>query len=551
MVWLKAIISRSILAFSLVRQVTAVNTRQNSTFQNPMLPGWHSDSSCVFVPELDNTTFCTVSTFLNFPGLPIYASRDLVHFEHVSNAFSRPEQLPHHAFMNNNNRGGIWAPTIRYHDGRMYIVVTYVTYSPKEKADNYIFQAEDPFADESWDVALKFTNPTGGNHIDPDIFWEDGTAYVASGWGKIYLSTIDTNTGMSSKRVEIWKGSGRKNPEGPHIYKKDGYYYLLIAEGGVSLDHSATIARATSIWGPYESYSQNPVLTNRGTDELYQTVGHADMFPDADGNWWATALATRSGVSLTNYPMGREAVLTPVTWEEGEWPVFSPVRGVMEGPLPVSDGDIDSPTSHNSILVHEGDKFDFERGFTFPKRMVFFRSKIEDAYSVKSSLLRSRLMLTPSKSNLTGSVSYGSTEQDVTFVGRRQSASLFSFSADVSFHPVADGQESGITVFLNQQQHIDLSLIRESGKVLLPLDATTYGRPNITKPETITRNLPKLWSFCPVRLSVSSPDPDTYEFHASSSCGLGSMLLAAFSTDITSGGFMGKSSTPLKSYLRV
>lgn len=513
---------------------------QNSTFANPMLPGWHSDPSCTFVSELDNTTFCVVSTFLNFPGLSIYTTRDLVHFRHVSNAFSRPEQIPGHASMNNNNRGGIWAPTIRYHNGKMHVIVTYVTYNPEETVQNLLFQADDPYSDEGWGIPLTITNPTGGNHIDPDLFWDDDdTAYMATGWGTIFLSTVNTTSGVASERVEIWKGTGGSNPEAPHIYRKDGYYYLLVAEGGAGVNHSATIARATDIWGPYESYNGNPVLTNRGTARLYQTVGHADIFPDEKGNWWATALATRSGPHMTHYPMGREAILTPVTWGEGQWPVFDPVFGLMEGPLP--KGDINPPGE--GPLVDAADSFNFERNSTIPKHLVHLRAKSPGAYHISSIGRVGSLRLTPSRSNLTGSESIeNNIENAVTFVGRRQTATLFNFSVDlVSFNPARD-EEAGITVFLNQQQHIDLSIIRRanSTKPQLQLTATSDGRTSAPTFETVVKDIPKLWSLCPsIRMTVNAEDPDSFTFIASSTCGLGKVNLGSVSSDIVSGGFLG------------
>lgn len=534
-----AILTLVLLSISFFQCVDGSNESQNSTIINPMLPGWHSDPSCTFVPELDNTTFCVASTFLNFPGLPIYATCDLVHFRHVSNAFSRAEQIPSHASMNNNPRGGIWAPTIRYHEGTMYVIVTYMKYDPKEEVINLLFQTEDPYSDESWKVPFSITNPTGGNHIDPDLFWDDdGVAYMATGWGTIFLSTVETTTGIASKRTQVWKGTGGSNPEGPHIYKSGGYYYLLIAEGGAGLNHASTIGRATNIWGPYESYENNPVLTNRQTDSLYQCVGHADLFTDARGQWWATALATRSGPELLNYPMGREAILTPVTWPQGEWPVFSQVSGVMEGPLPEKNA---NPPGEGP-LVHKGDIIDFRRGFVFPKHFIHFRAKNPDAYKISSGLLRNTLSLLPSKTNLTGSDAIeNSIENSLTFVGRRQTATLFDFSVDVTFKPKIAGEEAGITVFLNQQQHIDLSVVYSDGSddPQLQLSSTSFGRPNATALSTVLKDIPRLWSLCPIRLSVRAEDPDHYTFTASSSCGSGQVTLGSASSDIVSGGFVG------------
>lgn len=513
---------------------------RNTTYYNPTFPGWHSDASCVFVPELDDTTFCVTSSFLNFPGLPVYASRDLVQWKHVSSAFTRPEQIPGHAAMNGNPRAGVWAPTIRYREGTFYVIVTYVDYSPKEKAWNLLFESDDPYDDGSWSNPHTITNPTGGNHIDPDLFWdEDGQAYMATGWGTIFLSTIDLQTGNASERVSIWDGSGDRNPEGPHIYRKDGYYYLVVAEGGAALNHSATIARATDIYGPYEGYPDNPFLTNRGTDSLFQTVGHADLFSDSNGNWWVVATTTRSGPKSTHYPMGRESVLVPVSWDEGAWPVASPVRGTMTGPLP----NFGKKPTGSGPYTDGQDRVDFSRGSSLPRHFLHFRSRNPAAYTVSPHAHRNTLRLEPSKSNLTGGQLGFDVADGVTFVGRRQSASLFEFSVDVAFEPEAPGEEAGVSVFLNQQQHIDMGIRWDDdldGPKLF-FGAVSLDRPNAAVPDTVTKRVPRAWARCPVRLAVAARDVESFVFSASSSCGTVNIEMGLASSDIVSGGFLGTS----------
>lgn len=146
---------------------------------------------------------------------------------------------------------------------------------------------------------------------------------MASGWGAIYLSSISPATGAASPVTRIWNGTGGSNTEGLRIYKKDGLYYLLIAEGGSGANHAVTIARSPSICGPYESFKGNPIATNRGTGEYFQTVGHVDLFQDKEGGrlrwcgwggrWCCSPCRGLRGVAL------------------GGWPVAAPARGVMSG----------------------------------------------------------------------------------------------------------------------------------------------------------------------------------------------------------------------------
>jgi beta-xylosidase len=294
----------------------------NSTYFNPTLPGWHSDPSCIRVNE---TFFCATSTFIAFPGLPIYASKDLTNWKLVSHVWSRESQLPGLSWNTSEQQQGMYAPTLRYHNGVFHVICEYL--GVPGGIVGVVFKTTNPFEDAAWSDPVRFS--TG--KIDPDLFWDDdGKVYVAT--QGILLQEIDLQTGnLTQPPVSIWNGTGGVWPEGPHIHKRDGYYYLMIAEGGTAEDHSITIARAKNIYGPYEAYENNPILTNRGTDSYFQTVGHGDLFQDLAGNWWGMCLATRSGPEFEIYPMGREAVLFPATWKEGEWPVLQNLSGQMSG----------------------------------------------------------------------------------------------------------------------------------------------------------------------------------------------------------------------------
>jgi hypothetical protein len=128
----------------------------------------------------------------------------------------------------------------------------------------------------------------------------------------------------------IWDGHAKTNTEGPHVYKKDGFYYLLVAEGGTFKDHMVSIARSRSIWGPFESYEQNPILSADGTDRYIQHTGHADLFQDADHEWWAVVLGVRNFEDQGRFPMGRESFLTHVKWPENGWPQIAAIEMDME-----------------------------------------------------------------------------------------------------------------------------------------------------------------------------------------------------------------------------
>ena len=168
----------------------------------------------------------------------------------------------------------MYAPNLRYHDGVFHVTCTY------DFTTGTVFKTTDPFDNAAWSDPVIYNSSS----IDPDLFWDDdGKVYLTS--AGIIQQEIDLETGSVTEPVQIWNGTGGPSPEGPHIYKKDGYYYLMIAEGGTELGHSVVIARSKNISGPWDAYENNPVLSNANTTEYFQTVGHADLFQDANDKW--------------------------------------------------------------------------------------------------------------------------------------------------------------------------------------------------------------------------------------------------------------------------
>ncbi len=498
----------------------ALSINRNSTYTNPMLPGWHSDPSCIFVAEEHNSFFCGTSSFLTFPGMPIYTSKDLVNWRLSSHVFSRQSQVPQIGNTTVQN-AGLWATTIRYHDGKFYAIVSYTPEIPFV-VTGFIFTTTNPYDDSAWSDPLVFPLID----IDANLFWDDdGTTYLqCSG---IHQQTIDLETSTLGPATVIWKGFTEFIPEGPRMYKKDGYYYLMIAEGGTELGHHEAIARSKNIWGPYEGYTANPILTNTNTTEYFQTVGHADLFQDASGNWWGTALATRSGPAWKNYPMGRETVLFPVTWHTGEWPVLQAVRGQMSGwPLPPQTREIPG----SGPFVQDPDIIDFPPGSAIPPHFLHWRFPPKDAFAVSPHGHPNTLRLRPSKSNLTSGAPL-TTVEELSLIMRVQTDTLFSFSVDVVlFEPKVQEEEIGVTAFLTQTQHLDL------GIVLLPVSncasnstpelaphlrfrATNVparsGNFNGTLP-TVTKILPKNWLDAPIRLQIDAVNETHYILSAAS-----------------------------------
>jgi beta-xylosidase len=501
----------------------------NSTYYNPVLPGWRSDPSCA---QVEGTFYCVTSTFIAFPGLPIYASKDLVNWKLISHAWNRESQLPGVSWGTQAQQEGMYAATLRYREGTFFVICEYL--GTPTGNQGVVFKSTDPFDDGGWSDPVIFRP----EFIDPDLFWDDdGKTYSAT--QTIILQEIDLDTGALGPAINLWNGTGWPWPEGPHLYKKDGYYYLLIAEGGTETNHSVSMARSRHIDGPYVSYEHNPVLTARGTNEYFQTVGHADLFQDTNGNWWGIALATRSGPEWEIYPMGRETVLFPVTWKEGEYPVASTVRGKMSGwPLPSPTRDIPGDGAFNA----DPDVYEFDSAAaTIPKHFVYWRVPRTGAFTPTAR----GLQVVPSRNNLTGQMSPAELtgQAGLSFVGRRQTDTLFTFSVDITLDPGDEDTEAGVTVFLTQYNHIDLGIMRTGSTLSLRFRTEAQGVP-IPTPAPVTVVLPASWATDTgaIRLEIRAANRTHYTLAAAQVLSKGDVVeyskktVAAASAQLVSGG---------------
>lgn len=296
---------------------------------NPVLPGFYPDPSICRVGE---DFYLVCSSFELCPGIPLFHSRDLQHWEHLCYVMT-PENGFH--VEKNCGNGGVMAPTIRYHDGTFYLINC--NFGDR---GNFIVTAKDPAG--PWSEPHWLTDVPG---IDASIFFDtDGRCYImgtADIWpdGRggmrqgIWAAEYDIqNFRMAGEPQALWGGAmaGVASPEAPHIYHIGKYYYLLIAEGGTEQYHSATVARSASVFGPYEGCKANPVLTMRhlGRRAAIQNAGHADLVDLPDGSWYAVFLASRL-IGGESKNLGRETFIVPVRWEL-DWPLFTPDTGKVE-----------------------------------------------------------------------------------------------------------------------------------------------------------------------------------------------------------------------------
>jgi len=406
-------------------------------YTNPIVSGFNPDPS---ICRVGKDFYLVTSTFEYFPGLPIYHSTDLIHWEQIGHVLTRESQLK--LPLGAPNCIGIYAPTIRYHEGKFYCVVTNVGGKP---GDNFFVTTEDIYGEWSEPVWLDFEG------IDPSLFFdEDGRCYYTGTDTGIYICEIDKVTGKRlGEKQYAWNGTGANNPEGPHLYKINGWYYLMIAEGGTELCHMVTIARSKHVYGPYEECPWNPILTNRGTELPIKAIGHADLVEDSNGNWWAVCLGNRPIAYPFRHIMGRETMLAPVVWKE-DWPVAG-VDGHVPEEITVEHfaGEM-TPQTNNYVPGS-----DLEDDFSGDKLHVswnFIYNPVERLIHLDNKGLC-----------LHGAAAPISGDDYKTILVRRQEHFDFEATMKLSFVP-GEGEEAGLCIYMNNRHHYEIALTNAAGE---------------------------------------------------------------------------------------
>lgn len=414
-------------------------TCSTATYSNPVIPGFYPDPS---ICRVEDDYYLVTSSFGYFPGVPIFHSKDLVNWRQIGHCLTTVQQLP---LGNTWLSGGIYAPTIRYHDGWFYMVTTNVS-----GVGNFYVRSQQP--EGPWSEMI--TVVQGG--IDPSLlFDEDGSVYFQStcsgneGYG-IYQCEIDISTGkMLTESRLIWRGTGGAHAEAPHLYKINGLYYLLIAEGGTEYGHMVTIARSDAPYGPYEPCPHNPILSHRSRKSSIQSTGHADLVQAHDGSWWAVFLGVRPVSYPFRHHLGRETFLAPVSWTADGWPIIGnggSVESVMDAP---------QLTEVRWQTNSTRDDFDDSTlGFDW----VFLRNPNPLCWSLSES--PGNLVLRGNEVSLDDSGA-------PAFVGRRLRHWSSNISTLLNFEPQHEDEEAGLTVFMSERYHYDLAVTRKEGRKVI------------------------------------------------------------------------------------
>ena len=435
------------------------------TFNNPILPGYHPDPS---ICRVGDDYYLVNSTFVWFPGLPIYHSKDLVNWQLIGHAIDRPDVVD---FDGLPDKLGMFAPTIRHHNGVFYIINTCVGCKM-----NFYVTATDPAG--PWSDPIWLPDAPG---IDPSLFWDDdGTCYY-TGMVGVEKEDWPTQTVAWNQELDLEQKKlvgermnlsfGHANnasyTEGPHIYKINGKYLLMVSEGGTGMYHALTVHHSDSINGPYVSDYINPVLTHRhyGEDYPLHAIGHGDLVETQNGEWWCVMLGKRRINKETT--LGRETFLAKVEWE-GQTPIFNPGEGkvLMKQKRP------DLPwTPFEKEAMR--DNFD---GNKLGMKWCTIRTPKEDFYHVANGKVQLKLRKEVMDSLVNASV-----------LLQRIEHHSFEAMTKMNFKTSRSNEQAGLTIYRTNENHFKLLKDKKSLVLMQSFkgEVTELARVPYTKKEVV------------------------------------------------------------------
>lgn len=431
---------------------------------NPVLRGFNPDPSILRVGE---DIFIATSTFEWFPGVQIHQSRDLVHWRLVGRPLERASQLD---MRGDPDSCGVWAPDLSYADGRFWLAYTDVKRFGQSTLDgangvslrdfhNYLVTSDRIEGPWSEPVTL---NSSG---FDPALFHDDdGRSWLLNmlwdhrpthpRFAGIVIQELDRGSGkLVGDRHLIFEGTERGFTEGPHLYKRDGWYHLLVAEGGTSWQHAVVMARSRTLFGPYEVHPDSAVLSSEGRRDLALTrAGHGDLVELADGTTWIAYLCGRPLPGRDRCVLGRETALQPMQWCADGWLRTVDGKGLPD-PAPEAP---DLPPAPWPDLPWDG-------GFAdgpLPNDLQWLRTP-------NSGTLFS-LSARPGFLRLYGRETVGS-QFEQALIARRQQHLSYTATTALEFDPANFQQAAGLICYYNSTKFLYLHVTRDNGSRQLQL----------------------------------------------------------------------------------
>ena len=454
---------------------------------NPILPGFNPDPSILRVKD---DYYIATSTFEWFPGVQIHHSKDLIHWKLLTHPLNRTSQLN---MAGTPNSCGVWAPCLSYDNGLFYLIYTDVkTFKGVFKdTHNYLVTTND--INGEWSDPI-YLNSSG---FDPSLFHDsDGRKWLTNVlWDhrknqNPFSGIILQEYSTAEKKLigpikNIFKGTDIGLVEGPHIYKRNGYYYLITAEGGTVYKHAVTMARSKTLEGPYEVHPQNPILTSYNNPNLeLQRAGHSSLVDTQNGEWYLAHLCGRYIPSRGRCIMGRETALQKMIWSTDGW-----LRLECGGNEPQFK--VPAPDLKENKWENENVRDDFNSS-KLDINFQFLRVRLDsDSYSLTER---------PGFLRLKGRESLNSHHTQSLIVRRQQS---FDYTAETClyFQPETFQQMAGLVAFYDNKNfyYIYITHDDENGKCI-DIMSSVKGKtdfPLFEKPSINSQSL------CYLRVQVS------------------------------------------------
>lgn len=433
--------------------------------KNPIIPGFYPDPT---ICRVGDDYYLACSSFELYPGIPVFHSKDLVHWEQICNVMTKENGFH---VGKNSMVGGVMAPTLRYSNGTFYIINA--NFGDK---GNFIVTAKDPagpWSEPHWmddvpgiDASLFFDHDGKAYVMGTGDVWDNGAGVMERG---IWLAEYDIeNFRLIGEPVTIFNSALRVGsaPEAPHLYHIGDYYYLMIAEGGTEHYHAVMVARSRELFGFYEGNPANPVMTHRhmGFTSPIINVGHADFVELPNGKWYAVMLASRL-IDGKCKNLGRETFICPVVWER-DWPLFSPQTGKVEW-------EYDAPGLPEQTYPEPETYFDFEKE-ELDLRWVLWGTPYKERYQIRDS----RLILPCLKEKLAEPLQSMSldanqrVEESVSMLAQRQCSIDTTVTCQMHFLP-KEQESAGLAVIQAMNHQFHLERVCRDGRQLLQFVVVT------------------------------------------------------------------------------
>jgi xylan 1,4-beta-xylosidase len=422
-------------------------TDHTARIRNPILPGFNPDPSIVRVGD---DYYIATSTFEWFPGVQIYHSRDLAHWRLLTRPLKRASQLN---MLGDPDSCGVWAPCLSYADGRFWLIYTDVkrygrTSQPgaggASLRDTHNYLVTSPSIEGEWSDPV-YLNSSG---FDPSLFHDDdGRKYLvnmrwdhrpgSNRFSGIVLQEYSTSESRLIGPIHtIFQGTPIGFTEGPHLYWRNGYYYLLTAEGGTGWGHAVTMARSRHLLGPYELHPDTYILTARRRPDIeLQRAGHADLVETQNGETYLVHLCGRPIPNRGRCTLGRETAIQPMVWSEDGW-----LRTADGAGVPGTE--VAAPALPEHVFPTSPEREDFD-GPALALDFQWLRSPWpEELFSLTER---------PGYLRLYGMETLGSLFRQ-SLVARRQQAHCFSAGTLMEFEPDRFQQMAGLVCYYNSSK---------------------------------------------------------------------------------------------------